>query len=328
MNSNEYDNEVWNFIKDFYENSCGEIEKKRKENQLEAYWCRPEGNDQKLFADPKQRVFARFLRSYLNTTWHKIGKGNGSIIHWFNSEDIIKEAESKSSSLANEDLSKFCKSILDFIGKLELKNYNFEQEQTENFKIFSDSVREIFNELQKPQKDLSKSQKVSVSVGEIFNELQKPQKDPSKSQKVSVYEKIIYENTCEPYKTIMKMQKLFPGFGIALSCDFLKESHFCNIAKPDIHLCHVFSLIDGIPYSMDLALVKRVAEFAANVCPADEHNFCGSGAYNVDKMIWQICSNYDVDNDTKKKSLKKDFLKELANCCKNTIIKTERKIDL
>ena len=304
MSSFKFDREVWAFIKNFYENSCGEIEKNRKENQLEAYWCRPEGNDQKLFADPKQRVFARFLRSYLNTTWHKIGKGNGSIIHWFNSEDIIKEAESKSSSLANKLLSEFCKSILDFIGKLELKNYNFEQEQTENFKIFSDSV------------------------GEIFNDLQKTQKDLSKSQKVSVYEKIIYENTCEPYQTIMKMQKLFPGFGIALSCDFLKESHFCNIAKPDIHLCHVFSLIDGIPYSMDLALVKRVAEFAANVCPADEHNFCGSGAYNVDKMIWEICSDYDVESDKKKKSLKKDFLKKLANCRKNTIIKTERKIDL
>ena len=326
MSSLNFDRKVWKFIENFYKESCGkleddrkenQLEDKRKKNQLEAYWCRPEGENQTLFTVPKQRVFARFLRSYLNTTWHKIGKGNGSIIHWFNSEDIIKEAESKYSSLANEDLSKFCKRILLFIEKLELNDYCFEQEQTENFKIFSDSVGEFFNELQKTQKDRSKSQKVSVysdSVGEIFNELQKTQKDRSKSQKVSVYEEIIYENTCEPYQTIMKMQKLFPGFGIALLCDFLKESHFCNIAKPDIHLCHVFSLIDGIPYSMDLALVKRVAEFAANVCPADEHNFCGSGAYNVDKVIWQICSNYDVDSDKTKKHSKKDFLKELANC--------------
>ena len=299
MSSLNFDRKVWKFIENFYKESCGkleddrkenQLEDKRKKNQLEAYWCRPEGENQTLFTVPKQRVFARFLRSYLNTTWHKIGKGNGSIIHWFNSEDIIKEAESKYSSLANEDLSKFCKRILLFIEKLELNDYCFEQEQTENFKIFSDSV------------------------GEFFNELQKTQKDRSKSQKVSVYEEIIYENTCEPYQTIMKMQKLFPGFGIALLCDFLKESHFCNIAKPDIHLCHVFSLIDGIPYSMDLALVKRVAEFAANVCPADEHNFCGSGAYNVDKVIWQICSNYDVDSDKTKKHSKKDFLKELANC--------------
>ena len=321
MSNPDFDKKVWEFIENFYKESCGEIEKKRKENQLEAYWCRPAGDGQKLFTDPKKRVFARFLRSYLNTTWHKIGKGNGSIIDWFDSPDIIKEAESKYSLLENEQLKNFCEDTLNFMKYLSLKSYEFKEEQIENFKIFSDSVGEFFNELQKTQKDRSKSQKVSVysdSVGEIFNELQKTQKDRSKSQKVSVYEEIIYENTCEPYQTIMKMQKLFPGFGIALLCDFLKESHFCNIAKPDIHLCHVFSLIDGIPYSMDLALVKRVAEFAANVCPADEHNFCGSGAYNVDKVIWQICSNYDVDSDKTKKHSKKDFLKELAKLLKIT----------
>ena len=319
MSNPDFDKKVWEFIENFYKESCGEIEKKRKENQLEAYWCRPAGDGQKLFTVPEQRVFARFLRSYLNTTWHKIGKGNGSIIDWFDFDDIIKNANAavKDNLLENKPLKSFCESILLFIEKLELNDYCFEQEQTENFKIFSDSVGEFFNELQKTQKDRSKSQKVSVysdSVGEIFNELQKTQKELSKSQKVSVYEEIIYENTCEPYQTIMKMQKLFPGFGIALSCDFLKESHFCNIAKPDIHLCHVFSLIDGIPYSMDLALVKRVAEFAANVCPADKNNFCGSGAYNVDKIIWQICSDYDVDSDKTKKHSKKIFLKDLANC--------------
>ncbi len=319
MSNPDFDKKVWEFIENFYKESCGWLDGKRKENQLEAYWCRPAGDGQKLFTDPKKRVFARFLRSYLNTTWHKIGKGNGSIIDWFDFDDIIKNANAavKDNLLENKPLKSFCESILLFIEKLELNDYCFEQEQTENFKIFSDSVGEFFNELQKTQKDRSKSQKVSVysdSVGEIFNELQKTQKDRSKSQKVSVYEEIIYENTCEPYQTIMKMQKLFPGFGIALSCDFLKESHLCNIAKPDIHLCHVFSLIDGIPYSMDLALVKRVAEFAANVCPADKNNFCGSGAYNVDKIIWQICSDYDVDSDKTKKHSKKIFLKELANC--------------
>ena len=169
------------------------------------------------------------------------------------------------------------------------------------------------------EEKLQQAQKALDDYNEILNkaELLRIQKEnKEKELKVSRFEEIIYENICEPYRTIMKMQKLFPGFGIALSCDFLKESHLCNIAKPDIHLCHVFSLIDGIPYSMDLTLVKRVAEFAANVCPTDENNFCGSGAYNVDKVIWQICSNYDVDNDTKKKSFKEDFLDELANLLK------------
>lgn len=290
MSSLNFDRKVWKFIEEFYEKNCKKLEEKRKKNQLEAYWCRPAGENQALFTDSKQRMFARFLRSYLNTTWHKIGKGNGSIIDWFNSEDIINEAESKYRLLENEHLPKFCEKILDFMKRPELKlkdYYSFEQEQIENFDNFQERISEFFKN-----------------------------KDVQKDLKVSAYEKIIYENTCEPYRTIMKMQKLFPGFGIALSCDFLKESHLCNIAKPDIHLCHVFSLIDGIPYSMDLTLVKRVSEFAANVCPADKNSFCGSGAYNVDKVIWQICSNYDVDNDTKKKSFKEDFLDELANLLK------------
>lgn len=319
MSSLNFDRKVWKFIEEFYENSCGGLDGKRKENQLEAYWCRPAGDGQKLFTVPKQRVFARFLKSYQNTTWHKVqltckkaDKENDRVLitdSWFEEKnpDIIQTAgrdikenpffqkeDDKDKTNKEDPFVSSCRSILEFIGKLELKNYNFEQEQTENFKIFSDSV------------------------GEIFNELQKTQKDLSKSQKVSIYEEIIYENTCEPYRTIMKMQKLFSGFGIALSCDFLKESHLCNIAKPDIHLCHVFSLIDGIPYSMDLALVKRVAEFAANVCPADKNNFCGSGAYNVDKIIWQICSDYDVDSDKTKKSLKKKFLDDLAKLLKIT----------
>ena len=317
MSSFKFDRIVWAFIKDFYENSCGEIEKKRKENQLEAYWCRPEGNDQKLFADPKQRVFARLLKSYQNTTWHKVhltcgkaDKENDRVLitdSWFEERnpDIIqiagraiendpffkKESEKDKKNKENEGdtFVTFCKKILGFRKNLELKDYSFEQEQKENFDKFQEQISEFFKN-----------------------------KVMQKNQKVSIYEEIIYENTCEPYKTIMKMQKLFPGFGIALSCDFLKESHFCNIAKPDIHLCHVFSLIDGIPYSMDLALVKRVAEFAANVCPADKNNFCGSGAYNVDKIIWQICSDYDVDSDKTKKSLKKKFLDDLAKLLKIT----------
>jgi len=287
MSSFKFDRKVWEFIGEFYEKNCKKLEEKRKKNQLEAYWCRPAGENQALFTDPKQRMFARFLRSYLNTTWHKIGKGNGSIIDWFDFDDIIKNANAavKDNLLENKPLKSFCESILLFIEKLELNDYCFEQEQTENFDRLSKLISKFFE-------------------------------DKEKELKVSRFEEIIYENICEPYRTIMKMQKLFPGFGIVLSCDFLKESHLCNIAKPDIHLCHVFSLIDGIPYSMDLALVKRVAEFAANVCPADKNNFCGSGAYNVDKVIWQICSNYDVDNDTKKKSFKEDFLDELANLLK------------
>ena len=116
MSSLNFDRKVWKFIENFYKESCGWLDGKRKENQLEAYWCRPAGDGQKLFTDPKQRVFARFLRSYLNTTWHKIGKGNGSIIDWFDFDDIIKNANAavKDNLLENKPLKSFCESILLF----------------------------------------------------------------------------------------------------------------------------------------------------------------------------------------------------------------------
>ena len=72
MSSLNFDRKVWKFIEEFYEKNCKKLEEKRKKNQLEAYWCRPAGENQALFTDPKQRMFARFLRSYLNTTWHKV----------------------------------------------------------------------------------------------------------------------------------------------------------------------------------------------------------------------------------------------------------------
>ena len=69
MSSLNFDRKVWKFIEEFYEK---QLEDNREKNQLEAYWCRPEGENQTLFTDPKQRMFARFLKSYQNTTWHKV----------------------------------------------------------------------------------------------------------------------------------------------------------------------------------------------------------------------------------------------------------------
>lgn len=167
-----------------------------------------------------------------------------------------------------KDFHKFVKQVLPIVEKLDLDVCSSNQEQKENFTIF---------------------RKVIGAEFEKYSS-QEEQKKLPKNRRVSKYEIFLYETLDEPYQTIMKMQKLLPGLGIALSCDFLKESHLCNIAKPDVHICHVFSVIDRIPYSMDLALVKRVVEFAGNVCPPIEDHFCDSGAYHVDKIIWMICS--------------------------------------
>ena len=283
------DSEFWKVFKDFYKDN------RRQENQLEAYWCRPAGDNQELFNVPKQRIFARFLRSYLNTTWHKISLTCEQRESLFSDECIIQHAVPKIKSIIDEksdppkglqNLLNFCVEIVELVGKLDFEVYGFQEEQTKNFEILSTAVKDAFEEKKK------------------------------KNLPVSKYERIIYENLDEPCRTIMKMQKLLPGLGVALTCDFLKEAHLYNIAKPDVHICHVFSLMDGIPYSMDLTLVKRVSEFADAVCKADSNDFCNSGAYNVDKIVWMNCSDYDTDGDHEKKMSKDKFLKKLAEVVK------------
>ena len=283
MNSKEYDAKVWEKIEEFYAKLSDD--KKIKQDTWEVE-IKNGGNTgfHKLSDDPKQRLAALFLSSYLSTTWHKITlteeqrnellcdnniKDNAAK----KIEEYIKAKESdgkKSDGL--EKLKDFWESVIKFLGHLELKEYDFSKEQTDNFKNLSNAVN---------------------------NE---------DKNKLKTYEKIIYESAVEPYHTILNLQKVINGFGIALACDFLKEAHFCNIAKPDVHICHTFSVIDGISYSMDLALVKRVLEFANNVCEAKDYDFCHSGAYYVDKIIWKIC---------KEDSLKKDLLKALADLRKN-----------
>ena len=302
MKVKENDNQYWAVFENFYNEHFSACNK-REENQLEAYWCRPTGDNQELFQDdPKQRIFARLIKSYQNTTWHQVQlsvtdektdpekKGNRRKLitdPWFEQPDIIKIAQDEIKSngffqnLKKNNFVDFCNIAAEIVNRLELREYNFNEEQKENFDSLCSAVSELFKE---KKEDL----------------------------KVSVYEKIIYERLQEPYKTIMKMQKLLPGLGAALTCDFLKETHLRNIAKPDVHISHVFSLIDGIPYSMDLPLVKRISDFAAAVCKEDPNDFCNSGAYNIDKIIWMNCSDYDMDGEKKKKNLKEEFFKKLA----------------
>ena len=94
MEANKKDNQYWEVFKKFYGDNFFDCNK-RKENELEAYWCRPAGNNQELFQVPKQRIFARFLRSYLNTTWHKIILTYDQRESLFSDTDIIQKAVPK-----------------------------------------------------------------------------------------------------------------------------------------------------------------------------------------------------------------------------------------
>ena len=273
MSSKEYDEKVWKEINEYYNKFKSELDTEREKNKDIDFYSLSEKDNKKTSAlikrDPYQRLFSRFLKSYISTTWNKIrgrDKNDNStnnktveeIVEDWLSDDIniietVKDFCKKNKE--NDKLKHFCKfneSVLKIIESPELllSDYNFESEQINNFKKLSNVIEKKFEDI-----------------------------------KLSSYERIIHDNAKEPYKTILKMQKVIYGFGIALSCDFLKEAHFCNIAKPDVRICHAFSVIDGISYSMDLALVKRVAEFANNVCEAKSDNFCNTGAYNVDKII-------------------------------------------
>lgn len=308
MSSKEYDAKVWKEINEYYNKFKSELDTEREKNKDIDFYSLSEKDNKKTSAlikrDPYQRLFSRFLKSYISTTWNKIrgrDKNDNStnnktveeIVEDWLSDDIniietVKDFCKKNKE--NNKLKHFCKfneSVLKIIESPELllSDYNFESEQINNFKKLSNVIENKFN-----------------SIENEFN-----------IKKLSSYEKTIYNNAEEPYKTILKMQKVIYGFGIALSCDFLKEAHFCNIAKPDVHICQAFSVIDGISYSMDLALVKRVAEFANNVCEAKSDNFCNTGAYNVDKIIWLICKDYNKNVYKQEMPQKANFLNELAN---------------
>ena len=289
MSNKEYDAKVWEKIKESYNKLSND--KKIKQDTWEVEIKDGENTTfYKLSEDPKQRLAALFLSSYLSTTWHRITlteeqrnellcdnniKDNAAkkieeYIKAKKSEEYIKDKESD----GLKKLQEFWTSVITILKKLDLKNDDFSKEQTDNFKNLSNAVN---------------------------------------NEDIETYKNFIYKNAAEPYHTILNLQKAIKGFGIALACDFLKEAHFCNIAKPDVHICHTFSVIDGISYSMDLALVKRVAEFANNVCKANKDDFCNSGAYYVDKVIWKICK----EDSLKKDSLKKDLLEKLADLRKN-----------
>lgn len=298
------DKKIWETILKLYCKEClktnGQFEKTRQDNQEEAYWCcSKKDTPQKLFSEPKQRLVARFIKSYLNTTWNKIPSQEFIKVteqeNWFNEPDIISKTRHfcihfRDKKNKMDNLIVFLEKVLSLLEKLQLKDYGSNQFQEENFNVLSKAVASEFEKCK--------------------NNTKLP-----KSQRVSSYEETIILQTEEPYRTILKMRKVLPGYGIALTSDFLKESHLWNIAKPDVHLCHVFSVIDKIQYSMDLVLVRRIAEFAENVgLRPTPNNFCNTGSYYIDKIIWMLCSRIKTENDNyQTPSIKDELLDRIAS---------------
>lgn len=92
------------------------------------------------------------------------------------------------------------------------------------------------------------------------------------------------------------------GMGFALACNALKELGYLDYPKPDIHIidiCEAFGLSDRNPYNAFEAIVRMAND--NKVTP-----------YEVDKVLWLICSgNYYLD-DIKAKSKKDEFITEMV----------------
>lgn len=313
MSDKDRDQIIWNAILDFYvdKNKEWPLEKARKRNQKKSYWCRDNKGNQEFFNKPKQRLMARLIKSFLNTSYKGEFKKRAEREKWFDNSDIIKFSESLSNRNQNKDkLINFISDACSLLTKLQqsggmtkLTNFSFEKEQKDNLDVLRTIVDQEFN-----QKKLQVSKFEKTFLEHITKEQNTSAAFGGDSD---------LPGNRIPVDLIFKMQKLIRGFGVALTCDFLKESHLCNIAKPDIHLRHVFSMIDGIPYSEDLILVKRISEFAEHVEPPQTDKFCNSGPYYIDKIIWMLCSrNKEYKNDygpqIKIPDFKEELLKRIA----------------
>lgn len=90
------------------------------------------------------------------------------------------------------------------------------------------------------------------------------------------------------------------GMGFALACNIIKDLGFVNYAKPDTHTKDV---IEAMGYLNDDVSVIRAIQNIAN-----ENN---DTAFNVDRMIWLICSGYFYNENIRVGSHKKDLIQRI-----------------
>ena len=85
---------------------------------------------------------------------------------------------------------------------------------------------------------------------------------------------------------IIEIQKTIHGLGFALTCDWLKECGCTWLAKPDIHIKKVAGYIrqtfdNGDESLGDWDVIEFVYDWAKEI---------GKTAYEIDKIIWLLCT--------------------------------------
>lgn len=97
------------------------------------------------------------------------------------------------------------------------------------------------------------------------------------------------------------------GIGKVMARNFLKEIGKTEYGKPDIHLKSIFEIIENRSLNeqeFDEAIKKQASE-------------CGVSVYNLDRIVWLICSGKYFKDSTYLKNpngiLRKNFEEDLKN---------------
>ena len=130
-------------------------------------------------------------------------------------------------------------------------------------------------------------EKTGQGIVDYIDELNKStQKDMNDFKE---YKKYIKE--MEKEELIERIEKI-PGFGPALTRDFLKEAGRVDMIKPDVHIETVFKDVFNVSNPEDID--KKAKEVADAI---------GWTVYKLDKVIYLICTRnynfYPVDSDNK-----------------------------
>jgi len=180
-----------------------------------------------------------------------------------------------------------------------LKRYN--PQKICNTYLNVDSLLERFNSEESYYKKIKGRSKTNWTKEDFYS------KNGKKISKVSYVRKVYYiAHFLKNFKTVDEFKKLFetinekipysmskcieiiPGFGPAFSADFLKESEYANLIKPDVHL---LGFIDEcLPQNLnEIDIYYKVQELI---------NALGENwtPYKFDKVVYLYCSrNFYLD---------------------------------
>lgn len=99
---------------------------------------------------------------------------------------------------------------------------------------------------------------------------------------------------------VYDMKRSIRGMGFALACNLIKDLGFTDYAKPDTHTRDVVAAMGFA--DDDISVIRAIQDIAkAN----------NDTAFNVDRMIWLICSGNYFNDNIRMGSHKKELIKKI-----------------